>query len=114
MDLGKPSSAVPVAVALYQYLVEWKLFLADIESRVAARVRVSCRKERLAYTCVVLCNMLYKCGDVPNYPVASIIIVGDVAVAGSGMAVSILCLDVGCCDMFLWSLWSTVWVVEHV
>jgi len=58
MDLSKPSSAGPVAVALYQHLLEWKVFLADIESRVAARVRVSFCKERLAYTCVVLCNML--------------------------------------------------------
>jgi hypothetical protein len=83
MDLGKPLSDGPIAVALYQRLLEWKVFLADIESRVAVRVRVSVCKERLAYTCVVLCNMLYKCGDVPDCPVASIIMVGDVAVAGS-------------------------------
>jgi hypothetical protein len=59
------------------------VFLADIESRVAAGVRVSVCKERLAYTCVVLCDMLYKSGDVPEYPVASIIMVGDLVMAGS-------------------------------
>ena len=111
MDFGKPSSAGPLAVALYQHLLEWKLFLADIESRVAARFRVSSCKERLAYTCVVLCNMVYKCGDVPDYPVAFIVTVGDMAVAGSNMTVSNLGLEVGSSDMFLWSLWSTVWVV---
>lgn len=57
--------------------------------------------------------MLYKCGDVPDCPVASISVIGDVAVVGSDMAVSNLGLDVGCSDVFLWSLWSTVWVVPR-
>ena len=94
---------------------------------VAARVRVSSCKERLAYACVVLFSMLYKCCDVPDYPVASIIMVGDVAVAGSDVAVAgsdvtvagsdvavagsdvavaNLGLDVGCSVVFLWSLWQ--------
>ena len=73
---------------------------------VAARVRVSFCKESLAYTCVVLLSMLYKCCDVPDYPVASIIMVGDMAVAGSDMVVSDLGLDVGCSVVFLWSLWQ--------
>ena len=48
-DLGKSSSAGPIAVTLYQHSLEWKLFHADIESRVAARVRASSCKERLTY-----------------------------------------------------------------
>jgi hypothetical protein len=113
VDLGKPSTAGPIAVALYRHLLEWKLFLADIVSRIAARVRVPSCKERLAYTCVVLCNVLYKCGDVLVLPVASIIMVGDVAVAEPDVDVSNLGLDVGCSDMFLWFLWSAVWVVPR-
>ena len=73
---------------------------------VAARVRVSSCKERLAHTCVVLFNMLYKCCDVPDYPVVSIIMVGEMAAAGSDMAVSNLGLDVGCSVVFLCFLWQ--------
>ena len=43
--------------------------------------------------------MLYKCRYVPEDPVASVIMVGDVEVAGSDVVVSNLGLYVGCSDM---------------